>query len=128
MNLKKSLVASVIAAALSATATGSLAENFNVPAKIKSPKNTPPAQKQTSQDSINGMTNQFDAQLGKTTFQWAAKQATKPNMGAIAVDHQNAFAADFYLKQLTGANKANENLGKPVLANIHDLGAWRKNS
>jgi len=125
MNLKKSLVASVIAAALSATATGSLAENFNVPAKIKSPKNTP-AQKQTSQDSINGMTNQFDAQLGKTTFQWAAKQATKPNMGAIAVDHQNAFAADFYLKQLTGANKANENLGKPVLANIHDLGRGAK--
>lgn len=125
MNLNKSIVASVVAAALSATAMGSMAENYNVPAKIKSLTNTS-TQNKTNSVSVNGMANQFDAQLGKTTFQWAAKQVSAPNMGAIAAEHQNAFAADFYLKQLTGAYKTSESIGTPILSSMHDLGRGAK--
>ncbi|MCI2284866.1 rhombosortase-dependent M36 family metallopeptidase [Colwellia sp. MSW7] len=125
MNLNKSVVASVVAAALSATSMGSVAEILNVPSKIKSPLYSV-SQAQTSPDSASGMSNQFDAQLGKTTFQWAAKRAASPNMGAIAPEYQNVFAAEYYLNQLTGANKSNQSLGKPVLANIHDLGRGAK--
>jgi len=125
--MKKSLIASFVGAALSVTALGSVAANvtdvqsFKASGKTKLPVNTF-AQKHTNLTSVSGMTNQYDAQLGKTTFQWASKNTTKPNVGAIAVEHQNAFAAEFYLKQLTGLNKTNQSLAKPVLANIHDLG------
>lgn len=125
MNLNKSIVASVVAAALSATSMGSMAENYNVPAKIKSSTNTS-AQNQINSVSVNGMANQYDEQLGKTTFQWAAKQVSTPNMGAVSAEHQNVYAADFYLKQLTGANKANKTIGTPILSNMHDLGRGAK--
>lgn len=131
MNLNKSLVASFVGAALSVTALGSVAANVNgtqnltAPAKIKLPVNTF-AQKQSSLASVSGMSNQYDAQLGKTTFQWAAKASNKPNLGALAPEHQNVFAAEFYLKQLTGANKDSQSLAKPVLANFHDLGRGAK--
>jgi hypothetical protein len=125
MNSKKSLVASFVAASLSVTAMGSMAENFNTPSKVKLPVNTF-AQKHISQQSASGMRNQYDATLGKTTFQWAAKQATKPNVDAIALEHQNEFAAEFYLKKLTGVNKSNKSLEKSVLSSFHDLGRGAK--
>lgn len=128
MNSNISLVAGFVAAAIAVTAMESVAANFNAPAKVKLPVNTF-AQKHTSRTSrasASGMTNQYDTQLGKTTFQWAAKQAARPNVGAIAVEHQNAFAAEFYLKHLTGANKANHSLAKPILSSFHDIGRGAK--
>ncbi|WP_159817731.1 hypothetical protein [Colwellia sp. 20A7] len=104
MNLNKSLVARFVSLALSTTTTVSLATTLSTPEKIKSPQNTL-TQTYDNRVSISGMTNQFDAQLGKTTFQWATKKALKPNVSAIAPEHQNTFAADFYLNQLTGAKK-----------------------
>jgi len=131
MNTKKTLVATFVGAALSVTALGSVAADINntqylnPPAKVKQPVNTL-AQKQTNVASASGMSNQYDAQLGKTTFAWAGKNVAKPDVGAISAEHQNAFAADFYLKQLTGNKRADQNLAKPVLANVHDLGRGAK--
>ncbi|GAA6171706.1 hypothetical protein NBRC116592_13760 [Colwellia sp. KU-HH00111] len=129
--MKKSLIASFVGAALSVTALGSVAANttdaqtFKASGKSKLPTNVL-SQQQTQTNTVSGMANQYDAKLGKTTFAWASKNIVKPNVGAIAIAHQNAFAADFYLKQLTGLNKANQSLAKPVLANIHDLGRGAK--
>ena len=125
MNLNKSLVAHFVGLALSATTMASLATTINAPEKTKSPQNTL-AQSYDSRVSISGMTNQYDAELGKTTFQWATKEALKPNVGAIAAEHQNAFAADFYLTQLTGANKTSQGIVETTLLNIHDLGRGAK--
>lgn len=131
MNSNKSLVASFVAAALSATAMGSVAanfndvQNFNIPTKIKLPTNTF-AQKQTNLASASGMANQYDAQLGKTTFQWAGKNEAKPDLGAVAAEHQLAFAADFYLNKLTGNSSSKRNIAQAVLANSHDIGRGAK--
>ena len=131
MKFTKTLVASFIGAALSTTAAASLAANFS---DIKhfgvSGNNILPvnalAKKHTNQDTASGMRNQFDAELGKTTFQWANKKATTPNIRVISAEHQNVFAAEFYLKQLTGIKNANQSLAKPVLASFHDLGRGAK--
>jgi hypothetical protein len=129
MNFNKSLVASFVGAALSVTALGAVAANVNkiqnAPEKIKSSINTF-AQQHTNLTSASGMTNQYDAQLGKTTFQWASKNATAANVSIIAGEHQNEFAAQFYFNQLTGMKKANQSLAQPVLASVHDIGRGAK--
>ncbi|QIR15690.1 rhombosortase-dependent M36 family metallopeptidase [Shewanella aestuarii] len=70
----------------------------------------------------SGMRNQFDAELGKTTFQWAGTNHAKPNLGAIKSDQKVAYAADFYLSKLTGFSSAKRGLTQAVLANTHDMG------
>jgi len=128
MNLNKSLVASFVAAALAVTAQGSVAANVNdarVPAKAKLPVNAF-AQNHTNLATASGMTNQFDSQLGKATFQWAGINAAKPDLGAISVEHQLEFSADFYLNQLTGNSSSKQSLVQSVLANTHELGRGAK--
>jgi hypothetical protein len=131
MKLKKTLVANFVGAALSAMATASLAANFSDIKQLdtsvnnKFPVNSF-ARKRTTIASASGMKNQYDVQLGKTTFQWAAQRARTPNFGAIAAEHQNTFAADFYLKRLTGAKKSKQSLEKSSLASFHDLGRGAK--
>ena len=114
MKFTKTLVASFIGAALSTTAAASLAANFSdIKYGNASGNNTLPvntlAKKHATQDTVSGMRNQFDTELGKTTFQWANKKVTTPNTRVISAEHQNEFAAEFYLKQLTGIKNA-----KPV--------------
>ncbi|GGB54604.1 rhombosortase-dependent M36 family metallopeptidase [Shewanella inventionis] len=70
----------------------------------------------------SGMRNQFDKQLGKTTFQWAGNNQVKPNLSAIKPDQQTAYAADFYLSKLTGLSSAKSNIAQAVLAQTHDMG------
>ncbi len=131
MNLNKSLVASFVGAALSVTALGSVAanvndaQNFNALATVKLPVNTF-AQKQTNLASVSGMTNQYDSQLDRTTFKWAGINNAKPDLGAVSVEHQLEFAADFYLNQLTGSSSAKRSLVEAVLTNTHDLGRGAK--
>ncbi|QBG35357.1 rhombosortase-dependent M36 family metallopeptidase [Litorilituus sediminis] len=131
MKMKRTMVANFVGAALSVTALGSVAANFNqaygldAPAKVKMPVNTF-AKKQNQQPTINGMRNQYDAQLGTNTFQWASKGTSAPNVRALSVQHQNEYAADYYMKQLTGLKDADTSLAKPVLAQIHDLGRGAK--
>lgn len=131
MKFTKTLVASFIGAALSTTAAASLAANFSdIKYGNASGNNTLPvntlAKKHATQDTVSGMRNQFDTELGKTTFQWANKKVTTPNTRVISAEHQNEFAAEFYLKQLTGIKNAKQSLAKPVLASFHDLGRGAK--
>ena len=58
--------------------------------------------------TASGMRNQFDSNLNRATFVWSGVEQRKPNLTAVAPEEQAAFAADFYLKGLTGAqtNKA----------------------
>lgn len=131
MKMNKTMVASFVGAALSVTTLGSVASNFdtahglNAPAKVKLLINTF-AQKQHHQPTISGMRNQYDAQLGKTTFQWASTHHKTPSVRALSAEHQNAYAADFYMKQLTGIKDVNNSIAKPVLSQIHDLGRGAK--
>jgi len=125
MNFNKSIIATFVASALATTALG-VAANDNMPAKTYSVERSAQSQASNAVATASGMQNQYDAQLGKTTFQWAAKQATTPNMGSIAAEHQNAFAADFYMKQLTGLKAGKQTLAQPVLASVHDTGRGAK--
>jgi hypothetical protein len=131
MNTKKSLVASFVGAALSVTALGSVAANVNdvknykTSANMKLPTNTF-AQAQGNKASVSGMTNQHDVQLDKTTFQWAGINAVKPDLGAISVEHQLEYAADFYLSRLTGHSPAKAGVSQTVLSSTHDLGRGAK--
>jgi hypothetical protein len=125
MNFNKSIIATFVASALATTALG-VAANDNMPAKTYSVERSAQSQASNAVATASGMQNQYDAQLGKTTFQWAAKQATTPNMGSISAEHQNAFAADFYMKQLTGLKAGKQTLAQPVLASVHDTGRGAK--
>lgn len=74
-------------------------------------------------NSINGMKDQYDQRTGEATFQWAKSSQRTPDMGALKAQYKLAFAADFYLNQITGlATSKNASL-KPILASIHDTGS-----
>ena len=129
--MNKSVIASFVGAALSVTALGSIAANvndgqsFKASSQTKLPVNTF-AQTHASKASVSGMTNQYDAQLGQTTFQWASINTAKPDLGAISVEHQLKFAADFYLNQLTGNSPAKASVSQTVLSSTHDIGRGAK--
>ena len=125
MKFNKTIIATFVGSALATTALG-VAANDNITDRSFSVERVAKVNANNAVATASGMHNQYDAQLGKTTFQWAAKQATSPNMGSISAEHQNAFAADFYLKQLTGLKSAKQSLAQPVLANIHDIGRGAK--
>ena len=74
----------------------------------------------------SGMANQYDKQTGQATFQWASVNQAKPALGGIAAEEQLAFAADFYLNQLTGASTKKNSLVQPILASKHDIGRGAK--
>lgn len=121
MNFNKSIIASFVGAALATTALGVSASDGMPAKKFASDKIA-----QTNIDSAlttaSGMSNQYDAALGKTTFQWANKNASSPDLGPIAAEHKISFAADFYLSKLTEFSSAKSSIAQPTLANIHDSG------
>ncbi len=125
MKMNKTRVANFIGAALSVTALSGVAANideaqyFDASATTKLPVNVL-AQKQSNVATVSGMKNQYDSQLGKTTFQWASKNQAKPNLSLIKSEHRVAAAADFYLNQLTGSSKSKLTSAQAVLKNIHD--------
>jgi fungalysin metallopeptidase (M36)/PA domain-containing protein/K319-like protein len=122
MNFNKTAVATFVGAALTSMTLGAVAGPMNnsvVPAKILAAKTLSSTKSATTK---SGMRNEFDAQLGKTTFQWAGLKQATPDMGAIAPKYQNAYAADFYLNKLTGLSAKKSTIIKPVLSSIHDLG------
>ena len=125
MNFKKSAVATFVGIALTTTALGAIAGSTgNVSHSYKTIENVLAVKSQTKTDvaTASGMKNQYDAQLGRTTFQWAGKKVATPDLGAVASKHQVAFAADFYLNKLTGLSSKKSGISNVVLANIHDLG------
>ncbi|QSX37768.1 rhombosortase-dependent M36 family metallopeptidase [Shewanella sedimentimangrovi] len=74
------------------------------------------------QASISGMRDQFDARTGQATFQWAKTNQRTPSLGALDAKYKLAFAADFYLNQITGLSVEKQSALKPVLTNLHDQG------
>ena len=77
-----------------------------------------------SQDanSISGMSDQFDSKTGSATFQWAKSGQRTPDIGALDAKYKLAFAADYYLNQVTGLSTAKNASLKPVLSSLHDNG------
>ncbi len=77
----------------------SLGTSYVSASQLSSPMAKSPAQVAT----VSGMAQQYDQQTGETTFAWAPVGLQKPNLGAVAADHQLEFAAAYYLNALTGA-------------------------
>jgi len=122
MTFKKTAIATFVGAALSTVALNAAAVDYNNVSSFKSAQNVLAAKKQASIQTASGMQNQFDAQLGKTTFSWAGKNVATPDLGAIAAEHKLAYAADFYLNQITGISANKSSLVQAKLANKHDIG------
>ncbi|MEZ9370602.1 rhombosortase-dependent M36 family metallopeptidase [Shewanella sp. 10N.286.51.B2] len=125
MNFNKTAIATVIGATLSSMSFSALSTELNQAPNYKSFDKAQLVKKYNKIENaatVSGMKNQFDAQLGKTTFQWAGKNQSTPNLGALKTANKTAYAADFYLAQLTGMSSAKRGLAQAVLANTHDMG------
>jgi len=122
MSFKKTAIATFVGAALSTVALSATAADFNSVSSFKSAKNALAVQNKASAPTLSGMSNQYDAQLGKTTFRWADSRISTPDVGPVAKEHRVAFAADFYLNQLTGKSVSKNKFLQPKLASTHDVG------
>ena len=120
MNFNKSIIASFVGAALATTSLGVVASNVSAPYKTFSVDKV--AESSARTPTVSGMSNQYDATLGKTTFNWASINTPTPDLGPVAADKRVAFAADFYLNKITGFSASKSSIAQPKLANIHDLG------
>ncbi|RTR40718.1 GlyGly-CTERM sorting domain-containing protein [Shewanella canadensis] len=121
--MKTQVSIAVTAALLSSAAIAS--SDLNESPNYKSFDNAQVIQKQkqlTHVATASGMSNQYDAQLGKTTFQWASKNQSVPSLGALSLENKVAYAADFHLGQLTGLSSSKKGITQPILVNTHDLG------
>jgi len=134
MNFNKTAVATFVGVALTTMSFGALASSthntsktFNVANSHLSANAIASQQKSKIQTpTVSGMRNEFDKSLGKATFQWAGVNQAKPDMVAIAPEHQLAYAADFYLNKLQGVSVTKSSNIKPVLSVVHDLGRGAK--
>ncbi|MGS0729022.1 rhombosortase-dependent M36 family metallopeptidase, partial [Shewanella sp. 0m-11] len=72
--------------------------------------------------TVSGMPNQYDAQLARTTFQWASKSQSVPSLAALSLENKASHAAEFYLGKLTGISSLKQGVAQAVLVNTHDLG------
>jgi hypothetical protein len=125
MNFKKTAIATLVGATLSSISLSAFSSELSETKTYKSFDEAQLLKKYNKIENIStvsGMSNQFDAQLGKTTFQWAIKDQVTPSLGAIKSENKTAYAANFYLTQLTGKSSAKNALDQAVLANTHDVG------
>ncbi len=118
MKFNKSIIATFVGSAIASVSMGVVASDVGPLLKV-----TNSSEKVTT---INGMSNQYDAQLDKTTFQWANVKNNIPSMAAISAEHQVAYASEFYLNQLTGISVEKNNGIQAVLASVHDKGVGAK--
>lgn len=122
MKFKKSLVASVVTSALSLTVLSAVADD-SANKSFSTQKLSYKAFASTNVSdvaTISGMQNQFDRGINQQTFQWATKQHAKPNLSTIAADKKLAYAADFYLNQLTGYSSQKSGASKVFLSSVHE--------
>ncbi|OUS28794.1 peptidase M36 [Thalassotalea sp. 42_200_T64] len=135
MNFNKTLIATFIGAALASVTLGVTAspatsnlQSYHAAENISSTVNrlVKPKQQSKMSASASGMRNNYDAQLGKTTFQWAAKDQAPANIGSIAKEHQLSFAANHYLTQLNGMSAKKQGALAAVLTSVHDRGHGAK--
>ena len=130
---RPTLVATFVSAALTATAASAAVDANN---QLVAPSNfdkSSVSQRVFSADTLaqkklaerattTGMRSHFDANIGKATFVWGGQSFNKPDLGVVAPEHRTAYAANFYLNQLTGFSAETANVGnKAKLAYTHDL-------
>ncbi|MBA6350516.1 MULTISPECIES: rhombosortase-dependent M36 family metallopeptidase [unclassified Colwellia] len=120
MNFNKSIIATFVGSAIASASMGALASDASTVVKFS----VPSVSNQVA--SVSGMSNQYDAQLGQNTFQWANVKNKAPNIGAISSEHQVAYASEFYLNQLTGISTVKKSGVQAVLASVHDKGVGAK--
>jgi hypothetical protein len=120
MKFNKSIIATFVGSAIASVSMGALASDAGAFLNVAAPAAT------NNVSSVSGMSNQYDAQLGKNTFQWANVKNQAPNIGAISAKHQLAYASEFYLNQLTGISTAKKAGVQAVLASVHDKGTGAK--
>ena len=113
MNFNKSIIASFVGAALATTSLGVVASNVSAPYKTFSVDKV--AESSARTPTVSGMRNQYDATLGKTTFNWASINTPTPDLGPVAADKRVAFAADFYLNKITGFSASKSSIAQPKL-------------
>ncbi|WP_206486467.1 rhombosortase-dependent M36 family metallopeptidase [Thalassotalea sp. G2M2-11] len=122
MKYNKTAIATFISVALGTASLGVAANGSQNEPSLKSVanvlSNNTVAKRQIA--TASGMDNHYDNQLGQYTFQWASKTQKKPNLSIVKAEHKAQAAADFYLNQLTGANKSKVASVQAVLANMHD--------
>jgi hypothetical protein len=124
MRFNKSIVATFVAASLTTVTLSTVAASNSSSKNVLAAKQLIQQNKNVKDNvaTINGMRNQFDNQLKQTTFQWADAKQARPNLTAIASEHQVSYAADFYLNRLTGLSSAKSGVAKPILAKTHNIG------
>ena len=100
-------------------------------AKLTSTSTSNKARKLANKKTTSGMKSSFDSKLNKATFVWQNAQQQRPEMIMVAPEKRNAYAAEHYLKSLTGMstnsfgvdpailNKKSTN--QAVLTHIHDI-------
>lgn len=125
MKFNKTIIATFVSSALATTALG-VAANDNMSAENFTVERVANANSNDTAVTASGMKNQYDAQLGKTTFQWANVKSKAPTIGAISAEHQVAHASEFYLNQLTGISTLKNSGIQAVLSSVHDKGVGAK--
>jgi hypothetical protein len=118
MKFNKSIIATFVGSAIASVSLGAVASDITPFLKAVAPV--------AKVSTISGMANQYDAQLGKATFQWANAQNKAPSMAAISAKHQVAYASEYYLNQLTGISAVKNKGIQAVLASVHDKGVGAK--
>ncbi|ACA88026.1 rhombosortase-dependent M36 family metallopeptidase [Shewanella woodyi] len=125
MNFNKTVIATVIGTALAGVTLSATSGDLKAAPNYKSFDNAQVIKKQNQQINVataSGMSNQYDAQLGKTTFRWAGKSQSVPSLGAVSLENKVSHAADYYLGKLTGFSSSKGGVAQSVLVNTHDLG------
>jgi len=129
MSFNKTIVASFVSAALGTATLGVAANDHQGVSSHKSIEKflANKTHSKANVSTVNGMSNQYDRKLGTNTFQWAEKNTTTPNLGPVDPSERLAFAADFYLNQLTGISPNKDSgVSRAVLSKVHDIGRGAK--
>ncbi len=131
---RPTLIATFVSAALSATVAHAATSSAQSP--LLSPVNFDQAsisqrifnadaaaqQKLSQRKTESGMSSHYDANIGKATFVWGGLNQAKPDLSLVLPQHRTAYAANYYLNQLTGFSAdANNDGNKAALAYTHDI-------
>lgn len=118
---KPTLISSLVTATLAATTVISLSAAADIGQTLQ-PIVSKYAKAQLRANTITGMANQYDQQLGQTTFSWASKNQSTPDFTNVPEEQQLKFAADYYLNSLIGVSTAKDSKVRAVLSNMHNTG------
>ena len=113
------------AAAVNAAGTQTGLNHYDATSRVNQAKNLGNTVSQynlSQRKTRSGMQSHYDAKMGKATFLWAADQQARPALGAIAPEQRDAYAAEFYLNNLTGLTTNKSPSNRAILSNLHQQG------